>query len=464
MWYNCEEEYIMKKAIKVGEIIDVFDPRPLETTKNIDDFYVKTSEARGENAVNKLVYLLNNSSIQNQKILFMGHNGCGKSTELYKAALNLQTNYFVIQYSVGKYVDYLTTTYIDIILSVLNNIAEKILYSGIKINTDVLTSILNYWNQENTINIINEENIGVNSGVEISTNLLNTIHLSIETFFKSSNTVKSESTIKIEHSIPQFINLVNQLLNDVSLKLSKFNQKLLVIIDDLDKITMEQAAEIFIKHSKHITSLKANIIYTFPISLFYSPEFRTVSYDFNNIILLSMIKVKNKDGTNFPLGRETIRQIIIKRADEALFEEGVVDFVIEKSGGCIRTVFRILREAALQTELKYFDSKIDEKEKIVSMEDVIRSYRSYKSEMERVIRKEQVDVLIDIHNNKTPFIDENNLMVMNLLMCLAVIEYNGDRWCDLNPAVEDFLIEKNLIKKHSVANNNNKNPKELLYI
>ena len=31
---------------------------------------------------------------------------------------------------------------------------------------------------------------------------------------------------------------------------------------------------------------------------------------------------------------------------------------------------------------------------------------------------------------------------LEMLNCMAVIEYNGDRWCDLHPAVADMLREK----------------------
>lgn len=463
MWHKYEEEYIMEKATKIGEIIDVFDPRPLETIKNMDNFYVDVSKARGENATNRLVYLLSNSSIKNQKILFVGHHGCGKSTELYKAASRLEEDYVIIQYSVGKYVDYLATTYVDIILSVLNNIAEKASDMKIQIDTDVLNSILNYWNEEKIIETTSESSIGANANIKAGGNLLDIISLNIKTFFQSSNTVKNDAIVKVEHSIPQFMNLVNGFLDNFNSKLNK--KKLLVIIDDLDKIAMEQANQIFIQHSKHITLLHANIIYTFPISLYYSPEFRSILFDFNDTILLSMIKVKSKNGSGFELGRKSIKEVIVKRADERLFEDGVLDFVITKSGGCIRTAFRILREAALQAELQYFDDEdINDDDKIVSMTDALRAYRSYKSEMERVIRKEQIDVLVDIHKNKSPLIDEDNSIVMNLLMCLAVIEYNGERWCDLNPAIEDFLMEKGLISKDSEEIEEFENTKELLNV
>lgn len=461
MWCKYKEEYTMKRAVTVGEVVDIFNPRPLETIKNINDFYVNVSQARGEDAANRLIYLLSNSLIKNQKILFVGHNGCGKSTELYKAASRLGKDYVVIQYSVGKYVDYLATTYIDIILSILNNITEKASEMDIRIDESILNSILNYWSEEKIIETTSESSIGVNADVKAKSGLLNIISFNIKTFFQSSNTVKNDAIIKVEHSIPQFMDLVNKFIDNFNSKLGK--RKLLVIVDDLDKVAMDQANQIFIQHSKHITSLHTNIIYTFPISLYYSPEFRGIIYDFNDVVLLSMIKVKNKDGSEFDLGRQAIKEVIIKRADERLFEKDVLNFVIEKSGGCIRTAFRILREAALQAELKYFDDEIDDNNKIISMTDVLRSYRSYKSEMARVIRKEQIDVLVDIHKNKSPLIDEDNLTVMNLLMCLAVIEYNGDRWCDLNPAIEDFLIEKKLIENKKMDSNND-NDRELLHV
>jgi len=233
------------------------------------------------------------------------------------------------------------------------------------------------------------------------------------------------------------------LLADFTKKANDLGKTPLLMIDDLDKLGMIQAREIFIDHSRYITSLNLNIVYTFPIYLFYSPDFKLIESDFDECLLLSVIKVRKRSGEKYTKGIETIKEIIFKRADPTLFEDDVVDFVIDKSAGSLRTVCRLLREAALNSVLCCRKDNENLSTAKVRRSDAEKAYSAYKSEMERLVRKEQIDMLREIHQTKRPFIDKDNILVMDLLRTLAVIEYNSERWCDLNPAIREFLEEKN---------------------
>lgn len=436
----------MNKAVKINEIIDAFDARPLESQTNMDKFYVSTSEARGEDAAAKLMLVLNNGTRPNKKILFIGHHGCGKSTELCRAAEELKDKYLVIRYSIGEYLDFLSTSYIDVIFSTLRSIMLSAAENKIAIDSKIVDDIFEYWNQEKILTISEEEKKSAETGIEstLSIPLLKLLALKIKFFLQANINVKQDTVRKISPTIPQLIEKINSFLNDFKNRLN--GKQLLLIIDDLDKLPLENARSIFIENSKPITSLNLNIVYTFPIYLYYSPEFRCIQTDFYETILLSMIKVKYRSGGEFNEGIKTLENIIRKRADLSLFENGVIDFTIKKSGGCIRTAFRLLRDASLKAELYYLKfPSIAEDKRIISMDNIIAAYNAYKSEIQRVIRKDEIELLKEIHQNKNPIIDEDNILVMKLLMSLAVIEYNGERWCDLNPAIEDYLIENHLL-------------------
>ena len=211
-----------------------------------------------------------------------------------------------------------------------------------------------------------------------------------------------------------------------------------MIIDNLDKLDLKATKELFVDHSKMITSLDMNIIYTFPIFMFYSRDFMHISPYFDDCFLLSMVKVKKPTGDSNEIGQNVLREIVGKRADLSLFEENVLDFAIEKSGGCIRTLMNFIRGAALEAEARSEDSP--NKVEKISIDDIKHVYSSYRSSMERLIRKEHLASLKEIHKNNNPIIS-NDDVVSDLLMTLAVIEYNGKRWYALNPAIEDYLIE-----------------------
>ena len=74
------------------------------------------------------------------------------------------------------------------------------------------------------------------------------------------------------------------------------------------------------------------------------------------------------------------------------------------------------------------------------------AYQRYKSGMEKIIRSDHLPFLEYVANNKKPVLDRDNTIVMQLLGSLVIIEYNGERWCDLNPAIRDFLEEQGVIE------------------
>ena len=45
---------------------------------------------------------------------------------------------------------------------------------------------------------------------------------------------------------------------------------------------------------------------------------------------------------------------------------------------------------------------------------------------------------------------------MQLLHSMCVIEYNGKRWCDLHPAIKDYLIEKGILDETTRTNGETK--------
>lgn len=443
MLYRKERDYNMSKALSVIDIINVFDTRPLSSHEKIDEFYVDTSEARGEDTAAKMMFLLEHSDKEDQKFLFMGHNGCGKSTELYKIADILAPKYLIIHYSISQYVDFIGISYIDVLFSILNNVLLISADYKMNISRDAVLSIYNYWKDEKVISFTDKETAQIEAEASIGFSLFEMLSEKIKFFLQTSSKVKDETTRRIEPTIPELISKINLLLADFTKKAHDLGKTPLLMIDDLDKLGMIQAREIFIDHSRYITSLNLNIVYTFPIYLFYSPDFKLIESDFDECLLLSVIKVRNPLGEKYTKGVETIREIVSKRADSTLFEDDVVDFVIDKSAGSLRTVCRILREAALNAALCCRKDGGNLSAIKVGWVDVKKAYSAYKSEMERLVRKEQIGMLREIHRTKRPFIDKDNVLVMDLLRSLAVIEYNSERWCDLNPAIREFLEEKN---------------------
>ncbi len=89
------------KARTLREALNIFDPeRPLQSEEELRDYFVE----RPESPIEELRILLENTA-QPVRILFTGHRGSGKSTELAKLSSLLQDQLFIVRYSVKNTLD-----------------------------------------------------------------------------------------------------------------------------------------------------------------------------------------------------------------------------------------------------------------------------------------------------------------------------------------------------------------------
>lgn len=428
-------EYKMKRAENMEDMLKVFKPFPLGE-KNYNEFYVDTSEARGDNAAFKIIYRLKAANSVPIKLLFMGHSGSGKSTELFKVEKELSDAYQVVRFSIRDEVDIMDLTYADMIFTIMHNVIETLHNEKIRISDDKFDKIFSYWNDERVCEILDVSQVSIEAELEAKASFVNTITARIKGLFQIGSESKNIIRKKIEPNLRQLIQYTNEIIEEADKKLEKKGKRLLLIIEDLDKLDIGAAEELFIKHRKVITSLQIHTIYTFPIFLFYSTQFNAIKDDFDAYVLLSMIKTKGRDGRKYEKGVETIRQIIGKRANLNLIADNALELAIMKSGGALRDIFEMLENAVLEAKTENINAQR------IEMVHIEKAYNNLKSSYERVLSKGHLALLKEIYKDpsKKPIEDEEKLM--ELLKSMAVIEYNGERWCGLHPAIEDFLREK----------------------
>lgn len=318
----------------------------------------------------------------------------------------------------------------------MHNVIETLDNERINISDDKFNKLFSYWNDEQICEVLDVSKISVESEIGMKVSFLKVVTAGIKGLFQMGSESKHIIRKKIEPNLKKLIQYTNEIIEEANEKLAEKGKKLLLIIEDLDKLDIGAAEELFINHRKAITSLQVSTIYTFPIFLFYSTQFSVIKDDFDAYVLLSMIKTKGRDGGKFEKGVEIIRQIIEKRANLNLIHSDALEFVIMKSGGALRDIFEMLENSVLEAKTQNINAQTIEK---VHVE---KAYNILKSSYERVISKEHLALLNEIYSDSTkkPVEDEDKLM--ELLKSMAVIEYNGERWCGLHPAIEDFLKEK----------------------
>lgn len=431
-----EDIRMMKRADKIEDMISVFEPFPLMKDEDFQEFYVRTYDARGTDAVKRMSFGLRYSSNTAMKILFMGHRGSGKSTELFLLKQEIEDQFEVINFFIEDEVDVDSMTYTDFIFAIMSQIVKYVEKKALlhEILREDIESLYKYWNEEKVFETVESAYDEMEAGFEAKLSFLKRIAVHGSGVLRTGNETKLTIRRTMEPKIGYLIQLMNQIITKINTRL--VNNGLVFIIEDLDKISINVANEIFIKYRKVIFSIKTRMVLSFPIYMAYDAQYNMIKEDVDMCQMLSIIKVRDRKRREFPEGIRTLREIVTKRADVKLFSEEALHFMILKSGGAIRDLFQMIRDAA-------FEALLAERTQI-SLEDASTAYKKLKSEYERLIRNEvDVDKLVSIYEEPRPLTTDDT--VMSLLLRGLILEYNGERWCGIHPAIEDFLREKDKI-------------------
>ena len=172
----------------------------------------------------------------------------------------------------------------------------------------------------------------------------------IDVRLKSEGEIREGIRARIRKYVPELISLINEVIYEVSVVTGK---KILLIIDDLDKIQpLDAALNIFREHVKSLVSFNCFAIYTAPISLLYDPASKHIG-QFLEVHYMPMFRVRSKDGTpEAPDSTDvnTLREIIYRRVHPDLLDENVVETAIDMTGGILRELIRVIRGCCVYCE------------------------------------------------------------------------------------------------------------------
>ncbi|WP_416209795.1 ATP-binding protein [Nostoc sp. LEGE 06077] len=91
---------------------------PLIETKDLDRFRVNY----GDEVIEELEQLVEDSPNGDGKIIFTGHRGCGKSTLLAEFSRRTQNRYFVVLFSISDTIEMSDVNHINILFAIAVNL------------------------------------------------------------------------------------------------------------------------------------------------------------------------------------------------------------------------------------------------------------------------------------------------------------------------------------------------------
>ena len=442
----------LTKAESIENVYRAFSANPLD--KDDLAFFSETHSARGGKPFRKrILQRLNTINDVDYKYLMVGYRGCGKSTELAKLQEEIEhettvrSRHLVLSYSIKNELDPVNLNYIQLFIITMEKLFETIENNKLPLNQEYLTQIT-HWVKSTEIQKINDTYNLYEGTAKFDIPFFKNFFANFRLSSTRSTSMKEVIKQSIEPRLSELINLCNGLITEVKLGLHKIDKdNLLIIIEDFDKITYDKAKEIFIDHVSTITQLNVNMIFTFPISLYYSAWWSSqIKNYFHDYYEFPMIKVHEKDGSDSPEGMSCMQDMIEKRMNFSLFEsKEILNAMIRMSGGALWDLFRLIRDAA--------DFAIDENREQISQKDYQKALEYLINDYQNTITDVTIEgklylaerfyeILVQLAKTKT---FENSIEMLHLRQTLLVLGYNGDFWCDIHPVVKEILERKNKI-------------------
>jgi hypothetical protein len=413
----------MRRASNLIEAYNNFVGTPLRTEEEFRSFYVKRPKLM-PSPIEELKDRIENSRTA-EKYLFLGFRGCGKSTELNRLrSMMAQKDFLIIMYSIRDKLDVSDFDFKDFFASMaleIYDVAEK---EGVKLKEEIRDDFLDFMMN---ITKVSEDEVTKYRGLGIS--FSNFIMLKLGTEAKTRESVRRE----LETKISDLIRRLNWLIEDVQIKSKK---KVLVMVDDLDKLTRgQQSEDFFYKNYGLLTQPSCFIIYTFPIPLAFHPFYENVRHAFDDDVILAHFPTKDRDGNVVKENLDFFKQIVENRMDVGLIEEKALEKAIFNTGKTSEFI-SIIRNATIKAYLNG-GRKIKEVEVEECLEKFRRAY-------DRTLTESHKKRLLEIFDKKEARDkDANDSVSRDLLFTLTAVEYEDEkgRWCDVDPLLAP-LVEK----------------------
>jgi len=412
----------MPKATNLIEAYNNFVVEPLKTVEEFRDFYVERPKGT-PSPIEELKDRIENAE-NAKKYLFLGFRGCGKSTELNRLSRALDENRFlIVSYSIRE-LDVSDFDFRDFFASMALKIydtAEK----EIELERDIKDDFKEFMMR---ITKVSEEDITRYREAGISFSKFILLKLGREA--KTREYIRKE----LETKISDLIQRLNWLTMEVE---NKSTKRIVVIVDDLDKLARGQHAEDFF-YKNYGLLIKPNcfVIYTFPIPLTFNPYYENVRHAFDDDIILPQLPVRSRDRKR--INEENFnfyKGIVEKRMDLGLVEEEALKDAILSTGKTSEFI-SVMRDAAIKAHR-------NENEKITT-EEVGKALEKLRRTYDRTLTEAHKRRLLEIYDKKEAR-DENisDSTSRDLLFSLTAVEYEDEegRWCDINSLLQP-LVEK----------------------
>jgi hypothetical protein len=434
---------------------------PTESIDSTDPRYVDCVDVRGEEGklIKEIGAKIHRAFKAGRKpftLLFSGHNGSGKSTELRTLQNELEEkNLFPIKINALEVIDVDDPGYIDILFTIAVEIERQLREKNMPLPEDLVDNITGWFGEviyeKTSANEIAGE---IKAGVDMKINipLISKLFAHISGRLKTSSNQRKIIRRKLDPRVSQLMGLINLMITQAEAVLQKNNYLGMVIIyDNLEKMKLAYVGSkespktthetIFIDNYHNLTGLLCHKIYTIPLALLYSHHHTRLVSLYDADYVLPMVKVcKTRSRKPDMPGIRKLIDIAKRRMDTNEFfkSESLLNDIALFSGGNVREFIRILGylvDAAKPEDLP------------LTSQNVNFTFRRVTRDFDTAPSDEDVEKLVKVYQTFAISNDIDHYRMINNHFILAYI--NGEPWYDVNPAMQQVDKFKKTLAKLS---------------
>ena len=202
---------------------------PLLEQEELDSFRVDY----GRESIEELEDLVEFSPSRNGKIVFAGHRGCGKSTLLAEFSRRMRDRYFVVFFSISDMIEMSDVNHINILFAIAVRLMQEAEIRKVKIKESLKNSIYEWFATHTRIkteDVTKEGSFGFKF-FELITGKL-----------KAESKTRDEIKQEFSRNLSELVGKINEIATIIQLA---SGLEVLVIIDDLDKLDLVVAREVY---------------------------------------------------------------------------------------------------------------------------------------------------------------------------------------------------------------------------
>lgn len=270
-----------------------------------EDYYVNLAATRGEDAVKRMRRAIALSPNKPTYQLLSGHIGSGKSTELLRLKLELeQQGFAVIHCAADQYLQIDDVGLTEIWLVVLTMILQQIEKKGDLLSLAYLPNAIAEIEKWMRISAP----IGISSYVQRLQRVLQALQDNEQHRRQLDHYLEP----RLKNSLIAAIEEVTKIEVDRLKQLGK--KGLVILVDNLDRLSLEQAEVIFGEGGKYLRQFPCHMIYTLPLPVHTGDKFQQQFEKYGNApIILPNLQLCDRDGVINSESLKLLRQIVLAR-------------------------------------------------------------------------------------------------------------------------------------------------------